>query len=138
MASTFPIPLTTLPVGSRTFGPATVPDADSRVALTVDRTVTGGLNSLDSSSVLTMLAEMSTDGGSTWHAVDIGVAGTQTAWTAVGGTTVYTDPHNGQQVTITASSGSWPLFPGTSRRIRATVTVTGPSSIAVAGSIATT
>ena len=126
MSSTFNIPLTTLTAGPHTFGPATIPDADTSVTVSVDRTVTGGLNSLTAASTLGMTAEMSTDGGVTWHAVDTGQPGTQTSWSAVGGGTGWS-----------ASSGTWPLFPGTSRRLRATVTVSGPSSIAVAGSIAT-
>lgn len=137
MASTFPIPLTTLPVGSRVFGPATIPDADTAVTLTVDRTVTGGLNSLTTASHLAVLAEMSTDGGVTWHATDTGSPGTATAWTAEGGPLTRIDKVTGLPVTVTASAGTWPLFPGTSRRLRATITVSGPSSIAVAGSIAT-
>lgn len=131
MASTFPIPLTTLPVGSRTFGPATVPDTDTAVTLTIDRTVASGLNALTSASTLTMLAEMSSDGGVTWHAVDITAPGTQTFWGTTGGL-IPTKTGNAP-----ASSATWPLAAGTGRRVRATVTVGGPSSIAVTGSIAT-
>lgn len=130
MATTFPIPLTTLPAGARTFGPASIADTDSSVTFSIDRTVAGGLNSLTDASVLALQAEMSTDGGVTWHAVD-NTAGTDTHWSTTGG--VFTN-RNG---TVTTSSGTWPLAPGTSRRLRATVTVSGPSSIAVAGSIAT-
>jgi hypothetical protein len=133
MASSFPIPQTSLQPGSRTFGPATIPDADSQVTLAVDRTVAGGLNSLTAASTLSMTAEMSSDGGVTWHAVDTGAAGTQTAWSAEGGT--FTNSHTGLPITV--SSGTWPLFPGAGRRLRATVTVAGPSAITVAGSIAT-
>ena len=136
MASTFQIPQITLPVGSGTFGPATVPDADSRITVSIDRTVSGGLNSLTAASVLAMLAEMSTDGGSTWHAVDTLAAGTETAWETGGGDLSGTNPRTGQPVGL-VSSGTWSLAPGTGRRVRATVTVSGPSSIAVAGSIAT-
>jgi hypothetical protein len=125
MASTFTIPLVTLPVGSQTFGPTTIPDPDTSVTLTIDRTVANGLNTRTGASVLMMVAEMSTDGGATWHAVDTGQPGTQTAWGTAGGGTGL------------VSAGTWPLFPGTSRRLRATVTVSGPASIAVAGSIAT-
>src|SRR5262249_37292240 len=125
MPVTLTIPLTTLTVGAHTFGPATAPDTDTSVTLSIDRTVTGGLNSLTTASGLAMLAEMSTDGGTTWHAVDTDQAGTQTEWDTTGGGT------------SAVSSGRWPLFPGTSRRVRATVTISGPSSTAVAGSIAT-
>jgi len=135
MPSSFPIPLTTLPVGSRTLGPTTVPDADSQVSLSIDRTVAGGLASLTQASVLRMVAELSTDGGSTWHAVDSGQPGSVTAWETPGGDVSFTgrdgNPHG------LTSSGTWPLFAGTARLIRATVTVSGPSPIAVAWSIAT-
>src|SRR5262245_59195323 len=125
MPSTLTIPLTTLTVGAHTFGPTTPPSADTSVVLSIDRAVTGGLNSLTTASGLAMLAEMSTDGGTTWQAVDTDQSGTQTEWETVGGGT------------SAVSNGGWPLFPGASRRVRATVTVSGPSSIAVAGSIAT-
>lgn len=131
MPATLTIPLTTLPVGQRTFGPVTVPDTDTSVTLTVDRTVAGGLNALTSSSTLAMAAEMSNDGGATWHAVDTTAPGTRTEWGTAGGL-IPTRTGNAP-----ASSGTWPLAPGTGRRVRATVTVAGPSSIAVAGSIAT-
>lgn len=134
MASTFPIPLTTLAVGSRTFGPATIPDADTSVTFAIDRTVSGGLNSLTTASALVLQAEMSTDGGATWHAVD-SAAGQDTSWSTTGGDISGIDRH-GNPTGLT-SSGTWPLAAGTSRRLRATVTVSGPSSIAVAGSIAT-
>lgn len=131
MPVNFQIPLTTLPPGSRVFGPATVPNPDTSVTLSVDRTVAGGLNSLTGASVLGMTAEVSTDGGVTWHAVDTDQPGTVTAWEAPGGTIQTAAGPSG------SSSGTWPLFPGTGRRVRATVTITGPASIAVAGSIAT-
>lgn len=136
MASTLTIPLTTLPVGATTFGPVTIADTDTRATLTVDRTVTGGLNSLTSASTLAMEAQMSGDGGATWHAVDAGQPGTVTSWTTPGGIQTFTD-RNGVQHAYTSSSGTWPLFPGTSRLGRAVVTVTGSSSVAISGSIAT-
>lgn len=125
MATTFNIPLVTLPVGSRQFGPATPADSEVSITLTVDRTVSGGLNSLTSGSVLGADVQESLDGGVTWQ--DLG------AWTAPGGT--ITNRHG---VVYAASSGTWNLIPGTSRQLRATVTVSGPSSIAVAGTIVTT
>lgn len=136
MASSFPIPLTSLPPGPRTFGPAPVADADTRVTLTVDRTPAGGLNAITAASVLDMEAQMSSDGGATWHAVDTGQPGTRTSWTTTGGLATWTDKQ-GTVHTATASSGTWPLFPGSGRQVRATVTVTGPDPIAVSGSIAT-
>lgn len=131
--ATLTIPLVTLPVGSQTFGPVTLPAGDSTVTLTVDRTPAGGLNALTGASVLGMDAQMSTDGGATWHAVDTDQPGSQTAWTAAGGT--FTPPRGGSP--YATSAGTWPLFPGSGRRVRATVTVSGPSPIAVAGSLVT-
>jgi hypothetical protein len=133
---TFPIPAVTLPAGTRTFGPAAVPDADTRLTLTVDRTPAGGLTELTAASALDMEAQMSSDGGTTWHAVDTGQPGTRTSWTTIGGPVTSTD-RQGTEHTAAVSSGTWPLFPGASRLVRATVTVSGPAPIAVTGSIAT-
>jgi hypothetical protein len=132
----FTIPLTTFQPGSHTVGPASVPAGDSRVTLTVDRTVTGGLNSLGGSSELHMEAQLSGDGGATWHAVDTDQPGTATAWGTPGGPITWTDKQ-GVVHTYTASSGTWPIFPGTGRQVRAVITVTGPAPIAVSGSIVT-
>ena len=130
VAFTFQIPLVTLPAGSQTFGPVTVPDTDVSVTFSIDRSVAGGLNSLTADSTLFLQAEMSTDSGATWHAVDSS-AGADTHWSTTGG--VFT----GKNGIAAVSSGTWMLAAGSSRRLRATVTVSGPSSIAVAGSIAT-
>ena len=136
MASTTTIPLTTLPIGSQVFGPHVAQASESSVSLTIDRTVAGGLNSLTLDSVLAVLVELSNDGGTTWHATDTDQMGTQTAWTAVGSPVTYTDKQGVQHV-YTVSSATWYLFPGNPRRIRATITVSGPSPIAIAGSITT-
>lgn len=132
----FTIPLTTFQPGSTPVGPASVADADSRVTLTVDRTVAGGLNALTAASELHMEAQLSTDGGATWHAVDTDQPGTATAWGSPGGPITWTDK-SGTSHAYTASSGTWPIFPGTGRRIQAVVTVTGPAPIAISGSIVT-
>lgn len=137
MATTTNIPLTTLPAGSRQFGPHTAADAEASITLTIDRTVAGGLNALTAASQIAVLVEMSADGGVTWHATDTDQPGTATSWATTGGALTRIDKVTGLPVTVTASSGTWPLFPGTSRRLRATVTVSGPSSVAVAGSFVT-
>ena len=131
--ATLNIPLITLPPGTRTFGPVTLPSGDTSVTLTIDRTPPGGLNGLSGASQIAVEAQMSTDGGTTWHAVDTDQPGSQTMWAAAGGT--FTTPRGG--TIYTTSSGTWPLFPGTGRRVQATVTVSGPSSIAVAGTLVT-
>lgn len=125
MATTFTIPLTTLPVGSRDLGPSHPADTETSILLTVDRTVTGGLNSLTSASELDFLVMQSNDGGTTW---ELRVGGTMP-----GG--VFTLPKGG---TATSSTLRVDLAPGTSRQLKGTVTVSGPSSIAVAGTLVTT
>lgn len=124
MATTFTIPLVTLPAGSRQFGPAHPADAESSVTLTIDRTPAGGLNSLTGASGLAVDVQQSGDGGATWQ--DLG------GWTAIGGLL----PAKGGG-SYTVSDGTWNLIPGTSRQLRATVTVSGPSPIAVTGTIVT-
>lgn len=124
MATTLTIPLTTLPVGTRNLGPSHPADAESQILLTIDRTVTGGLNSLTSASRLSAGVDQSNDGGVTWQSV----AGFNDAGGTILGKT-------GQPVTQNTMQ-TW-LIPGASRQLRATVTVTGPSAIAVAGSLVT-
>lgn len=123
MATTFPIPLTTLQIGATDFGPAAAADSESSILLTIDRTVTGGLNSLTSASELDVYTYQSNDGGATWH----GLAGG--GWT--GGIQL---TKTGQ--TRTAETLLTELNPGTSRLVKATVTVSG-TAIAVAGSLTT-
>jgi hypothetical protein len=125
----------TVAVGSRQFGPATASNTDTAVTLIIDRTVTNGLNSLTVSSVILAILEMSTDGVN-WHAVDTNLNGSQTSWSTVGSAITFTD-RQGVQHVYAESSGNWPLFPGTGRQLRATVIVSGPTPIAVAGSIVT-
>jgi hypothetical protein len=132
MAATTNFGPLTLPTGARTFGPHLAANSDTAIRLTVDRTLTGGLNALTASSTIEVNVELSDDGGATWHATDTDQAGTKTAWTTAGG--IFTDRF-GQVATV--SGGAWFLFPGTSRQLRATITVAGPSPIAVAGSIVT-
>lgn len=124
MATTFTIPLTTVPVGSQTFGPAGVADSEGTIVVTIDRTVSGGLNSLTAASTFNGDLQQSNDGGTTWF--DRGTWGTS------GGTIL-----DKTGVAFSQQSGHWNLAPGTSRQLRVTVTVGGPSSIAIAGSIVT-
>jgi hypothetical protein len=137
MAGTLNFGPVTIQPGQRSFGPASVANSDSQVTLTVDRTLSGGLNSLTPASQLSMEAQLSTDGGATWHAVDTDQPGTETTWGTIGGPATWTDKNNVQHV-YTASSAPWSIFPGTGRRIQAVVTVIGPSPITISGSIVTT
>lgn len=125
MSTTFNIPLTTLQVGSRDLGPTSPKNIEQSILLTVDRTVAGGLNSLGTDSSIEFLVMQSNDGGATWI---LTVGGSMP-----GG--VFTDKLG---ATIGVSTLRVDLFPGTSRQLKATVTVSGPSPIAVAGTLVTT
>lgn len=118
MPTTFTIPLTTLPVGTRDLGPSHPADAEQSILLTVDRTVAGGLNSLTAASEIDMNVQQSNDGGTTWQ---LRVGGTMPGGVLGAASTLRVD-----------------LAPGTSRQLKATVTVAGPSPIAVAGTLTTT
>ena len=122
--TTINVPSTTVAVGTRTFT-GTVDDANNHIAITVDRTPAGGLNSLTAASQLSIGVTASYDGGVTFGNVGFGGP-----WP--GGTEL--DKHGVQR---TFDFMSTTLEPGTSRQVRLTVTVAGPSSIVVAGSIAT-
>lgn len=124
MAGTLTIPLTTLQNGARTFGPSNVADADADCVLTIDRTVSAGLNSLTSTSTIEILVEQSNDGGTTWFLIVDGIifGGAQPAFRSPGNAT-------SSAVTVTFEAG-------TSRKVRATMTVTnGP--IVVQGTLTT-
>jgi hypothetical protein len=122
MPSTLTIPLVTLPVGVRDFGPANAADSETSILLTIDRTVAGGLGSLTSASTVAVDVMQSNDSGLTWVL-------------SVGGTFPGGPPVTGSWATGTLRVD---LAPGTSRRLKATVTVAGPSSVAVAGTLVTT
>lgn len=124
MAGTTNIPLTTLASGIHHFGPTAVADTDSTYALLIDRTVTGGLNSVPATTTVTISGEESLDGGNSW--LPLAGSGTQ------GG--VYQAPawQGGGTITTFGVAGSF--TPGTGRQVRATVTVSG-GSVAAAGTL---
>lgn len=123
MAGTTTIPLTNIPNGARTFGPGNVADTDSTSILTIDRTPSGGLNSLTETATIELLVEQSNDGGSTWFLI--------VDSTIFGGSQV-----NLHGQTATNSVVGCAFAPGTSRQVRITLTVTnGP--IRVQGTLAT-
>lgn len=125
---TFTIPSTTLPVGQTTVGPLTGLSAGFSCAITVDRTGSGShpwLDTLTSSSVLDVLIQSSPD-GVTWD--------NEVESSTIGGTLI--SAKNGTTET------TWELEvdglnPGATE-VRAVVTVTGPSSIEVSGSLVVT
>lgn len=123
--STLNIPRTVIPVGTQSFGPIPIADSDSLAILTIDRTVSGGLNSLASSSQGRISVEQSSDGGASWTEI--------ASSSASGG--VYT-MHGG--LPVNDFSIGIPLWPGTGRQGRGIITITGPSSVAVKGTLAIT
>jgi len=122
MTTTTVIPLTTLPPGQLTFGPSNVADSETRIVLAIDRTVTGGLNSLTPATRVAVDVQQSDDGGATW-------------FLAVGGTFpggfIQADKA-GDPVTVNILNVD--VYPGTGRKLKAVVTVTG-SPVAVAGTL---
>lgn len=121
MAMTIPIPTVSLPVGVQEFGPAPIVDNLISAAVTIDRTVAGGLNSLPATAILAADVLISHDGGISFeHAAGI---------TAVGG--VFPNPKGGSYLASTLRVG---FGSGIGRQIKARLTVSG-RPIAVAGSI---
>src|SRR6516225_4516854 len=106
MAGTVPIPLTSLPDGQRLFGPVNIADGDTLAVLSIDRTITGGLNSLTPATMIAAAVEESADNGVTWFPLVEGI------WS--GGVPV--NPFRGN--TTTAGMGAY-YAPGTARRTRA-------------------
>jgi len=127
MAGTFNIPLVTLPPGSRDF-PATggfaIADGDTVAVLTIDRTVTGGLNAVPATTSVSIATWQSNDGGASWTELS--------SATAAGG--VYNVPPKYGSGIVSSFLMGVSLAYGTSRLARAHVTVSG-SSVAVQGSL---
>lgn len=117
---TVTIPPSTLAVGASTFGPATVDNELAQATLTIDRTIvrggTQGFNGQPSTTRATLAVEQSNNGGTTWFPLAaIGISG-------------------GPSPDSTVSQIQVALEPGTGRRVRAVVTVSG-DKVAVAGSL---
>lgn len=119
---TLTINLTTLPVGTTVFGPMTIGN-NTRAGISVDRTVAGGLNSVGTDSAIAVLIQTSPDGtvwsdlcGATWD----------------GGITVTS---HGQINTSSVETGD---VPPAATRVQVITTVTGPSPIAIAGTVTVT
>ena len=122
MAGTLNIPLTTLAPGTYNFGPANVADADSVTRLSVNRNVTGGLNSLSAAVTVSIEVWQSDDSGASWY--NLATAG------LVGG------PGGDSPKTPGTNSVEVKFAPGTGRQARAVITVSG-GSVAVSGTLTT-
>lgn len=123
MADVLTIPLTTLAPGSYRFpvtGGHAIADADTAIDLEIDRTVTGGLNSLTGAVSVADAAFQSNDGGTTWR--ELGAS------SFPGGLI-----GDGPSPDTTAGFRT-AVFPGTSRLVHGTVVVTG-GTVAVAGTL---
>lgn len=115
------IPLTTLPVGLTTLGPASISNSFTAATLLINRNVTNGLNSQSTAETLTISVYQSNDGGVTF--VQLVSAMTSGGTVVRRGSTV-----NTSDVTI--------FFPpGVNRQLQATANVVGSSSLAVSGSL---
>lgn len=119
------IPSTLLPLGPRSFGPIAVATAESMINMTLDRTLSSGLNARPATTMIHVQFQMSFD-GTTWN--DLAAAD------FVGG--VYSNPLDGQKNLDVFACSIWNAgTPG--RSARATVTVAG-STVRVAGSLTVT
>jgi hypothetical protein len=117
--TTVNIPLTTLPVGVRDFGPAPIADTDTSATFTIDRTVAAGLKSVSPTVNVNLTVYQSDDGGVTWFELGGGDFPGGDLGTA--------------KFANTAQVQCW-FQPGTGRQARAHVIVTG-GSVAVQGSL---
>jgi len=123
MPGSVTIPLVTLPVGTRNFGPAALADFDSEAELAIDRTPANGFNAQPATTTMKIAVEQSNDGGGSWFE--------KASEMIVGG--VYSG-----KGTDTNTSTVWvDLAPGTGRQVRATLTVAG-APVAVRGSLTLT
>lgn len=128
MAGTLTIPLTTLNDGTRNFGPSAVADTDVQSVLTLDRTVTGGLNTLTAATTVEVSVDQSNDGGSTWFPLADAIF--------IGGLIPAEPPPKGPGGNAAISGLGVRFAPGTGRRTRATVTTSG-GPVAVQGTLTT-
>lgn len=129
MASTFPLPQQTYDPahGPYLFGPQSVAPTDTLIRLTIDRTIAGGLNSLDANTSVEIKAEQSNDGGVSWFLA--------VAADCPGGLYAASPPPKGPGGNILASVVGVNVYgSGSGRQLRATITVTG-SPVVLAGTL---
>lgn len=137
MPQTISIPTSRLAPGEHQYPPggggSPVADTDTLIVLSIDRTVsqgqTQGFNGQPATTTAEITAWQSSDGGASWF---LAVGGT-----IIGGQFFNAPPPRGDGSLITASSVRVPVYPGTGRQVRATVTVAG-ATVAVAGSLTVT
>lgn len=120
MAGTLNIPLTTLPVGTIDFGPASVADADSIAVLTINRTVANGFNAKTTATTCQIAVHQSNDAGATWNLI-----------ASAGFSGGISSNHAGQ---VNISAIGIQFWPGTGRLTRAEVII-GGTSVAIQGSL---
>jgi len=118
--TTINIPNRRLQVGTTEFGPTSIPDGAVFATIDIDRTVSGGLNSLTGATQLVLNVFESLDGGTTW----INAAST----TCIGG--IFT-MHGG--VTVTDNNVGVMIYPDATNA-KASIDVSG-TSVTIAGSL---
>ncbi len=125
MPQTINIPLALRQVGSETYGPGTLAVGDFELEVNLDRTPNQGLNARTTATLVTVAFDMLLPSDPTWRQV----GGT----TFQGGTR--TDPETGQTITSEYMGVAlWkPNLAG--RQIRLRLTIAGPSSVRLAGSL---
>lgn len=119
MAGTTDFGPVTVNPGTRTFGPVALADTDAQLVLAIDRTPANGFNATPAASAKVSF-EQSSNGGTTWDEL--------CSATFIGGVFVI----RGQ--TLTTSTVSTGLWPGSGRLGRAVVVISG-SAVAVQGSL---
>jgi hypothetical protein len=117
-----PIPQSTLPVGTTFAGPFDIPPGTTGFSVTIDRTVPGGLNELDGTTTFDMTIQSSPD-GVTWNDEGEG--------TTSGG--IFTDHHGQVNANVIGVGGMNP----DATVVGALITVGGPVSVVIAGSVTT-
>ena len=114
----------TMTVGDNVFS-GSVDDTDNQIFILTDRTPAGGMNDLTSDTTCAIAIAAAYDGGVTWEPQGYGGP-----W--AGG--IILDKHGNPDLTDQLGTS---IEPGTSRQVQLTVTITGPSSVVLGGTITT-
>lgn len=105
----------TFAVGTDTIGPYPA-GSFTQAAFSIDRTVAGGLNSLTAATIVVLDMMRSTDGGVTW-------------------TNANTYETQGGPFPFSTDNADFTIAAGVGTHVEMLVTVTGPSSVVLAGSV---